>query len=114
MYLFKNDKLYASAILVKTTYKKRFEEKLDLDFNTKKSAKIALISSVDASLVGVYSSVLPVNIFFQIFGLFGVTYLMVNIALNVGYNHGASYQKVIGYTAGGIYLFLACLLLIIM
>lgn len=95
--------------MVKTSYKKRFEEKLDLNFNTKTSAKRALITSIDTLLVGVYSSVLPVNIFFQSFGAFIITFGMIHTALNIGYKHGAAFQKVIGYTAAGAYLFMAAI-----
>ena len=96
-------------LMVKTSYKKRFEEKLDLNFNTKTSAKRALITSIDTLLVGVYSSVLPVNIFFQSFGAFIITFGMIHTALNIGYKHGAAFQKVIGYTAAGAYLFMAAI-----
>lgn len=95
--------------MIKTSYKKKFEEKLDLDFNTKTSAKKACITSIDTLLVGIYSSILPVNIYFQAFGAFIITYLMIYVALNIGYKHGAAYQKIIGYTAGGAYLFMAAL-----
>ena len=96
-------------LMIKTSYKKRFEEKLDLDFNSKTSAKKALITSIDTLLVGIYSSILPVNIYFQAFAAFIITFLMIHTALNIGYKHGAAYQKIIGYTAGGAYLFLAAL-----
>lgn len=96
-------------LMVKTSYKKRFEEKLDLDFNSKTSAKRALITSIDTLLVGIYSSVLPVNIFFQAFAAFIITFIMIYMALNIGYKHGAAYQKIIGYTAAGAYLFMAAL-----
>lgn len=104
------------VFMVKTSYHKRFEEKLDLSFNAKASAKKALITSIDTLLLGIYASVLPTNIYLQAIGAFIITFVMVHMALNIGYKHGSAFvaSKIVGYTAGGIYLLMAVIFMMIM
>ena len=103
-------------LMVKTSYHKRFEENLDLNFNAKTSAKRALITSIDALLLGIYASVLPTNIYLQAIGAFVITFGMIYTALNIGYKHGSAFvaSKIVGYTAGGIYLLMAVIFIMIM
>ena len=96
-------------LLIKTSKRKTFEEKLDLDFNSKTSAKKALITSIDTLLVGVYSAFLPTSIYLQALSVLSITFVMIYVALRIGYTHGAAYQKVIGYLSAAAYLFLAAL-----
>ena len=96
-------------LLVKTAKRKNFEEKLDLEFNSKTSVKKALITSIDTLLVGVYSAFLPTSIYLQAFSALSITFIMVYSALRIGYTHGAAYQKIIGYGAAAAYLLMAAL-----
>ena len=89
--------------------RKRFEEKLNLNFNYKTSAKRALITSIDTFLIGINASALPYSIFLQSGLAFIITFGMVYAALRVGYTHGAAYQRTIGYTAVAAYLLMAAL-----
>ena len=96
-------------ILVKTMKRKRFEEKLDLDFNYGTSAKRALITSIDTFLIGINASMLTSPFLLQIGFAFIITYGMVYLALRIGYKCGAAYQRTIGYTAVTAYLLMAAL-----
>ena len=86
-----------------TAKRKKFEEKLDLNFNIKNSMKYAFITSIDTCLLGFYFSILQVPIILVLLIIFVITMIGIFSALYIGYTQGAAYQKNIGYLTSIIY-----------
>lgn len=99
-------------VFIKALKRKDFIERLDLDFNCKESAKKALITSIDTCLIGVYSIILKNPLFLQMGSVFIITFILIFIAIYIGYTQGALYQKVLSYITATIYFIIACIQLI--
>ena len=90
------------------TFKRRnFVERLNPDYGYKDSFKRALLTSIDVLFMGVSISVF--KIFFPYVSLisFLTTFVIVLLALYIGYYKGAAFQKTIGYACALTYFVIA-------
>lgn len=82
--------------------KDSYEEKLDRDFNIKKLFRTALYTNIDTLLIGASFSFIGTGAWIAL-GLFAlVGYIIVFIALSIGYNLGASYQRQVQIAGGAL------------
>ncbi len=101
-------------LMTKSFKKSTFEEKLDRDFTYHQLVRLALYTSVDNLFVGAGFSLLNINYPATVGLAFAVSFAAVFLALKIGYNRGASYQRTCGIIGGALMIFFSLYLLGIM
>lgn len=89
-------------LMTKSFKSKGFEEKVDHDFNIKKLFRLAVYTSVDILFVGAGFSLLGIAFTSAIWISFVISFITVFMALEIGYNLGASYQRAVGMLGGAL------------
>jgi len=95
------------GLFVRTLKKEEFKEQLDMNFNIKKNLTLAVLSSIDSLLLGLSLFYLHIPFLFQALITFGITFIIIFIAMLVGYYRGASHQKKICYFSSFVYFAVA-------
>lgn len=100
--------LAIGVVLGMITFKRKyFEERFNPNYSYKESFKRALLTSIDILLMGISISVYKIP-FTNIFLIsFIMTFLLVLLALYIGYYKGAAFQKLIGYLCALTYFIIA-------
>lgn len=79
-----------------------YEEKLDKTFNVKRMVLIAIVTNIDTLLLGSAFNFFQTPLLYCILTIGICSIVLATVALTVGYNLGAAYQKQIGMIGGGI------------
>lgn len=100
-------------LLTKSNMQKQFVEHVDPDFDVKAVFKLALYTSIDTFFVGAGFSLLGIQWFSALLLSFCVSFIAVFIALLIGYNEGAKYQRIVGMIGGALMIFFSIYILLI-
>ena len=87
-------------IILRGWFKKNMEEKLDKQWNQKKLCQMAVITNIDTFFVALAFALLGLPYFFGLILSFGVSFLAVMLALNIGYRYGSQFEKQISCFGG--------------
>lgn len=79
-----------------------YEEKLDKDFDLRKLVKVAAFTNIDTLAVGTSIGFLCAPLTFSILAVAIIAFSIVLLALTVGYNLGASYQRQVSFAGGAL------------
>lgn len=91
--------------LTKSFMQKNFVEKLDENFDCKTLCKMAVYTSIDTFFMGGAYGFLSVETTHALAVSFVTTFLAVSLALGIGYNLGAKYQRIVGMVGGALMVF---------
>ncbi len=101
------------VVLMTKSYKgNNYVERLDKTFDLKKLARLAIVTNIEsfalaAGFCFMNFSLVPVILLIAIIG-----FLLILLALTIGYNVGASYQMQIGLAGGALMIFFSVWILI--
>jgi putative Mn2+ efflux pump MntP len=98
-------------LMTKSFLKKQFEEKLDADFDLRSLFRLALYTSIDTFFVGAGISLLGIYWGSALALSFCISFAAVFIALLIGYNLGAQYQRAVGMIGGALMVFFSVYIL---
>jgi putative Mn2+ efflux pump MntP len=105
--------LFVGAFLMtKSIMKKGFEEKVDKDFNYHKLCRQAVYTSIDTFFVGIAVGFMGIGFLGAMNTALIVTFVSVFIALLIGYNLGARYQRAVGVVGGALMVFFSIYIVI--
>jgi len=94
-------------ILFKTFKRSPFIERVNQNYSYKDTFKSVIYCSIDTFLLGISLSSYGISVPVLLFMSFIITFIEVILAMLIGYNHGASFQKQIGYICAFSYFVVA-------
>ncbi len=102
-----------SYMMIKSYRARAVVERADKDFNSKRCFQLALVTSLDTLFLGVCFSFLGISLFYAVLLSFVVTFIAIVVALQIGYNLGSGYTRVVGMSGGSLMIIFAVYLLIV-
>lgn len=93
------------TVIFKSVHGSGYVEKLDPDFNGKKMARLSALTNIDTMVLMAGFSFMGLYLSYAMISVLVISFLTVFIALTIGYNLGASYQKPVGISGGMLMIF---------
>lgn len=91
----------------KTLTRRNIEEKLDLNFNYKICAKMAVFANITTVFFGAGNGLVSSSLWMLLLFAFVTCFVTVTAALRIGYSHGYRYARVIQGIGGAVLLLMA-------
>lgn len=89
-------------MMTKSFKNEGFVEKVDHDFTPKKLLRLAVYTSIDTLFIGAGFSLLGISFTSAVWISFVISFITVFLAMEIGYNLGASYQRPVGMLGGAV------------
>ena len=88
--------------MTKSFKSKDFVEQVDHEFNMRKLLRLSVYTSIDTLFIGAGFSLLGIAFTSAILLSFVISFITVFLAMEIGYNLGASYQRTMGMLGGAL------------
>lgn len=89
-------------LMTKSFKSKDFVEQVDHEFNMRKLLRLSVYTSIDTLFIGAGFSLLGIAFTSAILLSFVISFITVFLAMEIGYNLGASYQRTMGMLGGAL------------
>lgn len=101
-------------LMTKSFKNKNFVEKVDHDFDMRKLIRLAVYTSIDTLFVGAGFSLLEIAFGGVVLLSSVISFITVFLAMEIGYNLGASYQRVVGMLGGALMIIFSMYLMAVL